>query len=47
MYASIFNETILSIFQNFVTIKTIIWNNKGPIWVNEKIKSKVISKNEL
>ena len=47
MQASIFNETILNIFQNFVPIKTITCNDKDSIWMNEKIKSKMISKNEL
>ena len=44
---SIFNEAILNIFTNFVPNKIITCNDKDPIWMNEKIKSKVKSKNQL
>ena len=44
---SIFNETILNIFSNSVPNKIITCNSKDPIWMNEKIKSKVKSKNQL
>ena len=41
---SIFNETILNIFSNFIPNKTITCNDEDPIRMNEK-KSK--SKNQL
>ena len=41
--ASIFNKTIFNMFSNFVPNKIIISNYKDPIWMNEKIKSKVKS----
>ena len=47
MQVSIFNETILNIFINFVPNKIVTCNDKDPIWMNEKIKSKVKSKNQL
>ena len=45
MQVSIFNETILNIFSNFVAYKIITCHDKDPIWMDEKIKSKVKSKN--
>ena len=45
--ASIFNETILNMFNNLVVNKIIRCNDKDPIWLNDKIKSKVKSKHEL
>ena len=45
MQVSIFNETILNIFIYFVPNKIVTCNDKDPIWMNEKIKSKVKSKN--
>ena len=44
---SIFSETILNIFSNFVPSKFIASHDKNPIWINEKIKSKVKSKTQL
>ena len=44
---SIFNETILKIFRNFVPNKIITCSDIDPVWMNEKIKSKVKSKNQL
>ena len=38
---------MLNIFCNFVPNKIITCNGKDPIWMNEKIKSKVKSKNQL
>ena len=38
---------MLNIFSNFVPNKIITCNGKDPIWMNEKIKSKVKSKNQL
>ena len=43
----IFTETILNIFSNFVPNKIIACNDEDPIWMNEKTKSKVKSKNEI
>ena len=47
MQVPVFNETILNIFSNFVPNKIITYNDKDPIWMNDKIKSKVKSKNQL
>ena len=44
---SIFNETILNTFINFVPNKVKTCNEKDPVWMNEKIKSRVKSKNQL
>ena len=44
MQVPVFNETILNIFSNFVPNKIITYNDKDPIWMNDKIKSKVKSK---
>ena len=43
---SIFNETNLNVFSNLVPNKIICYD-KDPIWMNEEIKSKVKSKNQL
>ena len=32
---SIFNETIMNIFKNFIPHKTITGNNKNPLWTNK------------
>ena len=44
---SIFNETILNIFSNFVPNKIVTCNGRYSIWMNELIKSKPKSKNQL
>ena len=41
------NFLILNIFSNFVPNKIITCNDKDPIWMNDKIKSKVKSINQL
>ena len=46
LQVSIFNETILNIFSNFVLMK-VTCSDKDPIWMNGKIKSNVKSKNQL
>ena len=43
---SIFSETILDIFSNFVLNKIIRCNDKDPIWMIDQIKSKVKFKNQ-
>ena len=43
----IFNEKVLNIFSNSVPNKITACNNKDPIWMNEKIKSKTKFKNQL
>ena len=40
-----FNETILNIFRNYVPNKYITCDDKDPVWMNKKIKSKIKSKN--
>ena len=41
MQVSIFNETILNIFQNYVPSKYITIDDKDPVWMNENVKSKI------
>ena len=40
-------ETILSVFQNYVPNKYITIHDKEPVWINEIIKSKMETKNKL
>ena len=40
-------ETILSVFQNYVPNKYITIYDKEPVWINEIIKSKMETKNKL
>ena len=40
-----FNETILDIFRNYVPNKYITCHDKDSVWMNEKIKCKIKSKN--
>ena len=40
-----FDETILNIFQNYVPNKYIACDDNDPVWMNEKIKSKIKWKN--
>ena len=44
---TVFNETILNIFRNYVPNKYITCDDKDPVWMNENIKSKIKSKNLL
>ena len=43
--ATVFNETMLNIFRNYVSMKYITCDDKDPVWMNENIKSKIKSKN--
>ena len=38
------NETILSVFRNYLPNKYITVNDKDPAWINETIKSKIKAK---
>ena len=38
---TVFDETILNIFQNYVPNKYIACDDNDPVWMNEKIKSKI------
>ena len=40
-------KPILNIFQNYVPNKYITCDDKDPVWMNGKIKSKIKSKNTL
>ena len=40
-----FNETLLSVFRNYVPNKYITVDNKDPVWMNETIKTKIKAKN--
>ena len=42
---TVFDETILNIFRNYVPNKYITCDDKDLVWMNEKIKSKIKSKN--
>ena len=42
---TVFNETILNIFRNYVPNKYIICDDKDPVRLNENIKSKIKSLN--
>ena len=42
---TVFNETILNIISNYIPNKHITCDDKDPVWMNEKIKSKMKSKN--
>ena len=44
MHVSMSNKRLLNIFQNFFPNEFIICNSEGPIWMNKKNKSKIISK---
>ena len=41
------NETILNVFRNYVPNKYITIDDKGPVWMNKIIKSKMKTKNKL
>ena len=41
----IFNQTIPNIFHNFIPSKTILYDDRDPLWVNKKIKSLFKKKN--
>ena len=41
---SVFNETIMNIFENFILHKTFTCNNKDPPWMNKQIKTLIAEK---
>ena len=41
------NETILNVFWNYVPNKYITIDDKDPVWMNETIKSKIKTRNNL
>ena len=45
--AAVFNETMLNVFRNYVPNKYITVDDKGPVWMNKTIKSKIQAKNTL
>ena len=45
--ASIFNETLMSIFSNFTPNKLVTFDDRDPPWINDFVKSKVEWKNQL
>ena len=47
MQVTALNETILSIFRNYVPNEFITIDDKDPVWMNEIIKSKIKTKNLL
>ena len=44
---SVFNETIMNIFENFIPHETITCNDKDPPWMNKQIKTLIAEKNAL
>ena len=44
---SIFNETLMNIFSNFIPNKYITFNDRDPPWMNDFVKSKIKFKNQL
>ena len=43
----VFNNTLMNIFSNYIPNKYIICDDKDPVWMNEKIKEKINSKNHI
>ena len=41
------NYIILNVFRNFVPNRCVTCDDKDPVWMNEKIKSKIKAKNKL
>ena len=41
------NETIFTVFRNYVPNKYMTINDKDPVWINETIKSKIKTRNKL
>ena len=44
---SVFNETIMNIFENFIPHETITCNDKDPPWMNKQIETLFAEKNAL
>ena len=42
---TVFNESILNIFRNYIPNKYITCDDKDPVWMNENIKSRIKFKN--
>ena len=42
-----FNKTILNIFHNYISNKTILCNDKDPPWFNNEIRRTLTKKNEI
>ena len=42
---SVFNETIINIFENFIPHETITCNDKDPPWMKKQIKTLIAEKN--
>ena len=45
--AAVFNETVLNVFRNYVPNKYITVGDKGPVWMNKTMKSKIQAKNSV
>ena len=43
----LFNNYLMNIFENYIPNEIITINDKDPPWINDKIRNKVILKNEL
>ena len=41
------NDIILDIFRNYIPNRYVTCDGKSPVWMNEKIKSKIKAKNKL
>ena len=44
---SVFIETIMNIFENFIIYETIICNDRDPPWMNKQIKTLIAEKNAV
>ena len=44
---SVFNETIMNIFENFIPHETITCNDKDPPWMNRQTKTLIEEKDSL
>ena len=42
-----FNKTVLNIFHNYITNKTILCNEKDPLWFNNEIRKILTMKNKI
>ena len=45
--ASVFNETITNIFENFIPHETVTCNDKDPPWMKKQIKTLITDKSAL
>ena len=44
---SVFNETIMNVFENFIPHETVTCNDRDPPWMNKQIKTLIAEKNAL